>query len=135
MKIKLLLPLLVILAFALMSTGNPKTNKGQNQCRYYAYILYGDASLTNNIKVKEKVYQESSIRKAKEGYKVCCNDYCSYKCAGFSVINIGPYESEAICYQELQKQINKVENLGYQPYERYKHMLISVLEFNYKKCD
>ncbi|MDZ4070217.1 MAG: hypothetical protein U1C70_00210 [Sediminibacterium sp.] len=126
---------ITIIVFASLSLRPIDTLDSPSTCKYYAYILYGEASLTSDIKKKEKVYFESDIIKSKEGYRVCCNDYCSDKCAGFSVKNIGPYESESICYQEMQKQLTRIENNGYKPYEKYKHMLIAVLHFNYKKCD
>lgn len=126
---------IAIIAFTSLSLKPIDTFKTNSPCKYYAYILYGEASLTNDIRKKEKVYFESNIIKSQEGYRVCCNDYCSDKCAGFSVKNIGPYESESICYQELQKQLTKIENNGYIPNEKYKHTLISVLHINFKKCD
>jgi hypothetical protein len=135
MKKLIFITSIVITALATLSLKPVDILGSHTNCRYYAYILYGEASLTSDIRKKEKVYFESDIIQAQKGYRVCCNYYCSDRCAGFSVKNIGPYESESICYQEMQKQLTKIENNGYKPYEKYKHMLVSVLHFNYKKCD
>jgi hypothetical protein len=104
-------------------------------CRYYAYILFGDAAIVSDIKRTEKVYKATNIFKSEEGYRACCNDYCSDRCAGFSIKNIGPYESEAVCYSELQNQIKRIETLGYTEYVKNYHMIIGVLDFNYKQCN
>lgn len=103
-------------------------------CKYYCYIFYGEASLTSNIREKEKVYKEVKIFKSEDGYRACCNDYCSNSCSGWRIINIGPFESESICYAELQRQRAKIEAEGYKEYVQYRHMIPGVLDFNYKPC-
>ena len=109
-------------------------DKQPKPCRYYAYILYGNAALSSNIRQTEKVYKETRIFKAEEGYQACCNFYCSNSCGGFRIINIGPFESEATCYAELGRQRTRIENDGYQLYTRGRHLMIAVLDMNYKEC-
>lgn len=126
--------LLIFIAFIFCSFN--LSNKTKNKpCRYYTYILYGNASLTIDIRKREKVYKEIRIFKSEEGFYACCNLYCSNVCAEFSIKNIGPYESEAICYAELQKQLKALDNNGYKPYEKSRHMTVGVIENQYKPCN
>src|SRR5687768_9430997 len=50
---------LIVTALACLSLKEP-VSLTKPPCRYYAYILYGEASLTSDIKRKEKVYFESN---------------------------------------------------------------------------
>src|SRR3990172_7665709 len=73
---------------------------GAAPCRYYAYIMYGEAKLVKDFKKSERVYKEVAVFRNEEGFKACCNDYCSPKCAGFTMVNIGPFETEVVAYAE-----------------------------------
>jgi hypothetical protein len=117
-----------------ISVGGRAISNSVAACKYYAYVVSGNANLASNINQSEKIYKASGVFRSEEGFKACCNDYCSYTCAGFSVKNIGPYDTELVAYMELQQQIALLQSGGYKPYEKFKHLMIGILEFNFKKC-
>jgi hypothetical protein len=69
--------------------------------------------VNGNLKKTEKRYFESKITKRGYRSRATLGYYNPEKLGSFTLINIGPYETEEVCYFELQKQLKKVETQGY----------------------
>ncbi|MFA6087980.1 hypothetical protein [Mucilaginibacter sp.] len=109
---------------------NPKPG-----CKYYTFVWYGKAHLTSNVRATENVYKEFNIIKTKPGYMAAFNDYRSVSNGEQKIINIGPFDTESVCYTEKRRIITDLENKGYKPREQYKHMMPAILEFDYQECN
>jgi hypothetical protein len=125
---------LTTVCFTLMSL-TPVNNSQPPACKYYTFVWYGKSHLTSNVRTTEDVYKEFNIIKSKTAYMAAFNDYQSVSNGEQKIINIGPFDTESVCYTEKRRIITDLENKGYKPREQFKHMMPAILEFGYTECN
>jgi hypothetical protein len=91
------------------------------------------------IDKKENVYRSSGLIKnirstdPVKNYRAVYTSYMQVKVGEFEIINIGPYDSEAVAYSELKEKISALVQRGYKE-KTNSHSMPAVLIYNKKPC-
>ena len=109
------------------------------QCAYSAYVDFGPAMTNGQLNKNENVYRSSGLRRSIRSKDVAKNFravYTSYgqtKTGNFEIVNIGPYDTEAVAFTELNSVLNDLRSKGYSP-KSESHSMPAVLIRNEVKC-
>lgn len=109
------------------------------QCSYSAYVDFGPAMTGGYIDKKENVYRSSGLIKnlrttdSAKNYRAVYTSYMQVKVGEFEIINIGPYDTEAIAYTELNTAISELIQRGYK-LKTNSHSMPAVLIYNQNPC-
>ena len=135
MKKVLRFSLVTISLFMIMSSTNKIDKETKvKPCLYYSYVVYGDAMTNGKLNNFESVYKGFNIYKSTAF--ACFDNYRGTKSGKFTVINIGPYETEAVIYQEINRVRNNLKEDGYKEARKFKHLVTGVILEGYgnAKC-
>lgn len=103
-------------------------------CKYYAYVDYGPAMLNGDLNNKQNVYRTSGPKKYKKGFKAVYTDYDQLQVDKFTLVNIGPYDTEVVTYGALNSFINELKAKGYKK-KSLNHTMPAILLKNKKECE
>lgn len=109
------------------------------QCAYSAYVDFGPAMTNGQLDKKEKVYRSSGLRKnlravdASKNFRAVYTSYDQVKSGDFEIINMGPFDTEAVAYAELNSVIEERKQLGYQK-KTNAHSMPAVIVKNVRPC-
>ncbi len=109
------------------------------QCAYSSYVDFGPAMTGGYIDKKESVYRSPGLVKnvrskdTAKNYRAVYTIYMQVKAGGFEIINIGPYDSEAVAYAELNSVIADLTQRGYKK-KTDAHSMPAVLIYNKSPC-
>ena len=106
-----------------------------NECRYYSYVVYGKAITDGNLDKLEKVYKGFKVYRSKENFFASFSFYKATTSGPLKIVNIGPYYSESVLYQEITRIRNQIENQGHKLADRRRHLFPAVLLDGNKKCN
>jgi hypothetical protein len=125
---------LSLLTVMILSTGFIRSDRSVPECNFYSYVVYGNAMVNGKLHDLESVYKGFKIYKSSENFFACLDSYGRTKAGEFTVINIGPYETESVIYQEINRIRKDLEDKGYKEFQADKHTLIAVLISGNKPC-
>ena len=103
-------------------------------CQYYTYILYGEAMIDGSLDNKEKVFKVTRLRKSTRNFWACFDLYRGTRAGGWTISNIGPYDTESVIYSELNRQRNQLVNQGFIEWDIRIHSQIFINLLGYEKC-
>jgi hypothetical protein len=106
----------------------------KSSCRYYSYVLYGEAMTDGRIDKLEPVYKGFKIRKSNENFYAAFDNYGGTRSGKFQLINIGPFDNEAVIYQEINRIREDLENSGFKRAVKFKHLVTGAFLNNDKPC-
>jgi hypothetical protein len=121
--------MLILLALVMMMSLRAEAA----DCKYYAFVAFGPA-LRGNIHTRENVYKSSGLRKYLKGFKAVYTAYDQTKSGEFELINIGPYDTEAVAYDALKEEIKKLEARGYKKQDS-SHVAPAIILKNATPCE
>ena len=88
-------------------------------CSYSAYVDFGEAVTGGDLNKKELVFRSSGIKRnirnndSSKNLKAVYTSYDQVKVGSFEIINIGPFDTEALVYNELKELIEDLRKKGY----------------------
>jgi len=103
-------------------------------CKYYAYVDYGPAMTNGELNNKQNVYRSSGLKKYEKGFRAAYTNYESPTVGSFTMINIGPYDTELVAYDALNKVIADLQTQGYKA-KTNSHNMPAILLFDAKSCE
>jgi hypothetical protein len=86
------------------------------QCAYSAYVDFGPAMTNGQLNKNEDVYRSSGLRRsvrskdAAKNFRAVYTSYGQTKAGNFEIINIGPYDTEAVAFTELNSVLNDLRS-------------------------
>jgi len=105
------------------------------KCKYYSYVVYGKAMKNGMLKDKELVYKGFKRYKSTGKFFACFDQYRGIESGGFKVINIGPYDTETVFYQEINRVRDDLEDDGYIKAKKFTHTVTGTIIYGNKPCD
>lgn len=103
-------------------------------CKYYAYVDYGPAMLNGELNNKQNVYRSSGLKKFRKGFKAVYTGYDQLQVGEFTMVNIGPYDTEIVAYDALNSFINELKSKGYKK-KTINHTMPAIILKNKKECE
>lgn len=132
----LILKSVFAIPFLILSySGNVDGSANQNTCKYYGYFVFGNTMLDGKLDNNEMVYRGLNIVKSQNDFEAAFNLYRSKRPGEFGVINIGPYNTEAVICQEIKKARQHLVNQDYKEDKRSKHTLPAIILYGNELCE
>lgn len=125
---------LILLILLTSFTSKKDNNKKIKNCNYYSYVVYGKAMTNGKLKELEPVYKGFKIYKSTKKFFACFDSYRGTKSGKFNIINIGPYETEGVLYQEINRVREDLEAQGYKKAVKFKHTVTGAILYGNKSC-
>lgn len=125
----------IFLAICLMALANTV----QAQCSYSAYVDFGLAMTNGRLDLKENVFRSSGLRKnlrsidSSRNFRAVYTANNATKSGDFEIVNIGPFDTEAVAISELNSVIRDLEQKGYKP-KKSIHSMPAVIVRNERLC-
>lgn len=129
-----ILPAVLLATLALAAHGGARAG-----CAYSAYVEFGPAVTGGQLQKKELVFRSSGLRRAvrstdpKNNFRAVYTSYGQVRAGEFEIVNIGPYDSEAVAYAELNAVLEELRSKGYKR-KTEAHGMPAVLVRNDVRC-
>lgn len=125
---------LLLFALVLMFTSFKNKNLDIKKCQYYSYVVYGEAMTNGKLNKLEPVYKGFKMYKSTESFFACFDVYKRTKSGKFTIINIGPYDTESVIYQEINRTREDLVSKGYNKAINSKHTFPANFIYDNKPC-